>query len=105
LVQTYEMWKGTYPRDTTPRNNLSIAYAVTGNYEEALQEALAANRIDEANPFPYANACTLYIALNRLPEARAIAERGIAVRPAYGELYRCLYITAYLENDEAAMAR
>jgi serine/threonine protein kinase/tetratricopeptide (TPR) repeat protein len=105
LIQTYEMWKQTYPRDTAPRNNLSISYGYTGRYEEALQEALAANRIDEANPFPYANACNLYIALNRLPEARAIAERGIAVRPAYGELHRCLYVVAYLENDEAAMAR
>jgi tetratricopeptide (TPR) repeat protein/predicted Ser/Thr protein kinase len=105
LVQTYEMWKQTYPRDTTPRNNLSIAYGYTGRYADALQEALAANRIDESNPFPYANACGLYIALNRLAEARAIAERGIAVRPAYGEPHRCLYTVAYLENDEAAMAR
>jgi predicted Zn-dependent protease len=43
--------------------------------------------------------------LNRLPEARAIAERGIAVRPAYSEPYRCLYIVAYLEGDAEGMAK
>jgi tetratricopeptide (TPR) repeat protein len=105
LIQTYQMWKQTYPRDTAPRNNLAIALAATGRYEEALQEALEANRLDETNPFPYANACSLYIALNRLPEAKAIAERGIAVRPAYFEPHRCLYIAAFVEGDEAEMAR
>ena len=105
LIQTYQMWKQTYPRDTTPRNNLAIALGYTGRFEEALQEALAANRLDETNPFPYANACGLYLSLNRLPEARAIAERGIAVRPAYAEPHRCLHTVAFVEGDEAEMAR
>jgi tetratricopeptide (TPR) repeat protein len=105
LVETYRMWKETYPRDTAPRNNLSISLGLMGQYEEAFREALEANRIDDTNPFPYANACQLAIALNRLDESKAIAERGIAVRPAYGPLHRCLFTVAYLEQDEAGMAR
>lgn len=105
LIQAYQMWKQTYPRDTTPRNNLAIVLAYSGRYEEALQNALEANRLDATNPFPYANACNMYVALNRLPEARAIVERGVAARPAYGELHRCLFVVAFLENDDAAMAR
>jgi tetratricopeptide (TPR) repeat protein/predicted Ser/Thr protein kinase len=105
LIATYEMWKATYPRDTAPRNNLAVTYGQQGNYERALQEALEANRLDASNPFPYANACSMYLALNRPAESRAIAEAGLEVRPAYGELHRCVATVAYLEGDDERLQR
>jgi tetratricopeptide (TPR) repeat protein/tRNA A-37 threonylcarbamoyl transferase component Bud32 len=105
LISTYETWKQTYPRDTAPRNNLAIALNDIGEYERALGEALEANRLDPSMPFAYSNLCGLYLALNRPDEAKAIAERGISVRPAYGNLYQCQYTAAYLQNDEEAMGR
>ena len=105
LVKTYELWKQTYPRDTTPRNNLSIVLFKNGDFERTIQEATEANRLDPALPFPYGNLCFAYIALNRLAEAKAISERGVAVRPAYGEPYACLFVIAYLQKDPEAMRR
>jgi eukaryotic-like serine/threonine-protein kinase len=105
LEKTYEMWKQTYPRDTTPRNNLSIVLSRRGEFERAIQEAAEANRIDPSMPFPYGNLCFAYAMMNRVPEAKAIVERGLAVRPAYGELHACRYVVAYLENDTATMQR
>jgi tetratricopeptide (TPR) repeat protein len=105
LISTYETWKQTYPRDTAPRNNLAIALNDLGEYERALGEALEANRLDPSLPFAYANLCGLYIALNRPDEAKTIAERGIAGRPAYGNLYQCQYTAAFLQNDDEAMGR
>jgi eukaryotic-like serine/threonine-protein kinase len=103
--KTYEAWKQTYPRDTPPRNNLSIVLFDAGEFEQAVQEAIEANRLDPSVPFPYANLCSAYIALNKLAEARAIALRGLEVRPAYTELHACLYTLGYLERDEALVQR
>jgi tetratricopeptide (TPR) repeat protein len=103
--KTYEEWKGTYPRDTAPRNNLSIVLFDEGAFEQSVQEAAEANRLDPSLPFPYANLCGGYTALNKLAEARAVALKGIEVRPAYTELHACLYSVGFLEGDEATMQR
>ena len=105
LHKTYELWKETYPRDTAPRNNLAILLSQEGQHEAAVKEALEANRVDPSSPFAFANLCGGYTALNKLAEARAVAERGVEARPGYGELWACLYTVAYLEHDEAAMRR
>ena len=105
LRQTYQMWKETYPRDTAPRNNLAIVYSQRGDYETAIAEAVEANRLDPTSPFPYANLCSSYIAINRLAEARAIANQGLEVRPLYGNVNQCLYIVSYLEKNHDEMRR
>ncbi|HMC77374.1 MAG TPA: protein kinase [Vicinamibacterales bacterium] len=105
LERTYGLWKATYPRDTAPRNNLAMLLSQNGDHEAAIREALDANRLDPSSPFPYANLCGGYIAINRLAEARAIAMKGLEARPAYGALHNCLYTIAYLESDDAAMRR
>jgi tetratricopeptide (TPR) repeat protein len=103
--RTYQQWKETYRRDTIPRNNLAVLYSQRGDDEAAVREAVEANRLDPSNPFPYANLCASYIALNRLDEAQAITDKGLAVLPAYPPLHRCSYTVAYLRNDGAAMKR
>lgn len=105
LLKTDQLWKDTYPRDTAPRNNLASLFIQLGDYDGAVREALEANRLDSGMPFPYANLCHAYVALNRLAEAKAIAQRGIALRPAYGELRVRTYRVAYLEGDRDAMRR
>ena len=103
--KSYEAWKHTYPRDTAPRNNLAIVLFEAGEFEQAVQEAAEANRLDPSIPFPYANLCSGYVALNKFAEARAIAMKGLEVRPAYGALHACLYTVGFLEQDEATMQR
>jgi tetratricopeptide (TPR) repeat protein len=105
LQRTYEVWRQTYPRESAPRNNLSLLLAQRGEYEAAIAEALEANRLDPSLPFPYANLCTAYIALNRLAESRAIASRGLEGRPSYAPLIQCLHTVAYLENNAGEMRR
>jgi tetratricopeptide (TPR) repeat protein len=104
LRRIYETWKQTYPRDTPPRNNLAVDYSESGDYERAIEEAKGAHDLDPANPFPYANLCWGYAALDRMDEAKAIAKKGIDTIPGYVELYQCLFMVAYLENDAAAMS-
>ena len=105
LRRTYQLWKETYPRDTAPRNNLALLFAQRGDHEAAIVEAVEANRLDPTTPFPYANLCTSYIALNKLAEAKAIALKGVQVRPRYGTLHGCLFTIAYLEKNADEMRR
>ena len=101
--KVYEAWTQTYPRDTPPRNNLSILLFDAGEFERSVEEATEANRLDPSVPFTYANLCSAYTAMNKLAEAKAITLQGLKVRPAYTELHACLYNVAFLEGDEAGM--
>jgi tetratricopeptide (TPR) repeat protein len=103
--RTYEVWQDTYPRDTTPRNNLAITLTRLGDFDGAMREVLEANRLDPTLPFPYANLCEAYVALNKLSEAKAIARKGLETHPAYPALHGCLVRIAHLEGDRAEMHR
>jgi tetratricopeptide (TPR) repeat protein len=103
--RTYEVWQDTYPRDTTPRNNLAIALRHLGDFDGARQEALEANRLDPTLAFPYANLCEADVALNKLSEAKAIVRKGLETHPAYSALHACLITIAHLEGDRAEMQR
>ena len=105
LQKLYHLWKDTYPRDTTPRNNLASMFIYQGDYDGAIREALDANRLDSGMPFPYVNLCWAYIAMNRLAESKAIAARAIELHPAYAEARACTFRAAYLEGDHDAMRR
>jgi tetratricopeptide (TPR) repeat protein len=104
-MQNYDVWKQTYPRDTVPRSNLSVVEIRLARYESAVENALEALRLDPSQPFPYTNLCTAYVRLNRLDDAKAIAERGLTVAPELGDLYNCLLLIAHLRDDRAEMAR
>ena len=104
LRRIYETWKQTYPRDTPPRNNLAVDYNESGDYERAVEEARTAYELDPSSPFPYANLCWGYTALDRVDDAKAIARKGIERIPGYVELQLCLFVIGYLENDAAAMS-
>jgi tetratricopeptide (TPR) repeat protein len=102
-IETYELWKQTYPRDYTPLNNLGHTHFILGNFEQAIEESLAALRLDPTRPFAYGNATSAYMRTNRFDEAKAIAtdaaKRGFAPpAPTVG-----LYEIAFLQGDTAAM--
>src|SRR5467141_1297021 len=46
----YEQWIRTYPRDTIPYDNVSLAYRSVGQHEKALNVASGAMRLDPRIP-------------------------------------------------------
>src|SRR5262249_52080843 len=93
--ETYELWKHTYPRDTIPYNNLAVQYGIIGQHEKALAEAQEALRLDPLEPLHYASAARFYLALGRLPEAKAILEREFAQLGEISAAHLILYATAF----------
>jgi serine/threonine protein kinase/tetratricopeptide (TPR) repeat protein len=100
-IEIYEQWAQTYPRDTTPRDDVAQLYQSIGQQEKALANASEAMRIDPKDAYAYQNVADAYERLNRFDEARAIAEQGVA--QDMGRWTRLtLYELAFIRGDEAA---
>jgi len=104
-IETYRLWKTTYPRDFTPPNNLAVAYFATGQFESALAEAQEAVRLAPDRTFPYSNLAGSYLALNRFDEAKAVCEQALAKGLHAMDCYFMLFNVAHLQNDEKGMQR
>ena len=86
-ITALELYKQTYPRDSTPYNNLAVVYIMMGQYENALDNARRSVQLDPDSASGYSNVAFAYAGLNRLDEAKATLNQalqrkaGAAVRP------------------------
>jgi tetratricopeptide (TPR) repeat protein len=104
-VQTYELWKQTYPRDSVPHANLGFIYVSLGNSEKALEETRELLRQRPNSSSSYESVAAAYINLNRLDEAEAVYKQA-EERKLEGELLlTTLYQLAFLKDDAAKMVQ
>ena len=68
-VEIFQQWAGTYPRDWSPHNNLSIALRDLGDFEGGLEASLEARRLGPDQAYPYGNLAISYNVLGRFDEA------------------------------------
>jgi serine/threonine protein kinase/tetratricopeptide (TPR) repeat protein len=101
---TYETWARTYPRDEVPPTNLGVLYQILGRYDEGLNASREAFKLSP-DGIAYANLCHTYVALNRLDEAKAIAEEAQSRKLDAPYLYLDVYTVAFLQHDPPEMAR
>ncbi len=104
-IETYQLWKQTYPRDNIPCDNLSLKYCQIGQYEKALAEAQAAHQLDPKDRYAYQNLGSAFVGLNRFEEAKAIVEEAIAQKVESWTLHLVLWQVANAQDDAAAMQR
>jgi serine/threonine protein kinase/tetratricopeptide (TPR) repeat protein len=77
-VETYELWKRTYPRDWTPYNNLSVGYThQIGEFDKALAEAQEAFRLRPDHIFAYDNLAWAYLTVGRADEAASVSRQAL----------------------------
>ncbi|MFB3922363.1 MAG: protein kinase [Terriglobia bacterium] len=104
-IETYDLWRQTYPRDTVPRDNLSLRYSQIGQFEKALASAQEAQRLDPKDAYALQNIVGAFAGLNRLEEAKAVAEQALAQKLDSFVFHLQLYILAFAQGDQAAMQR
>ena len=104
-VETYQLWKRTYPQDGTPPNNLCIAYGLMGKLDESLKEGLDTVRVAPKDSLSYVNLAAAYLRLDRFGEAKAVAKRGLDLHPDATTLHFLLGRLAILEGDAATVRR
>jgi tetratricopeptide (TPR) repeat protein len=104
-IETYQLWKQTYPRDSIPTNNLSVAFSQTGKLEESLQEAMETVRLAPEEALGYVCLSSAYMQLNRFAEAKTVIERAEKLKRESVANHLSLYEMGVLDGDAASTQR
>jgi eukaryotic-like serine/threonine-protein kinase len=75
-------WIQAYPNDYIAHNNLGVAYAAIGDFENALAQGQEAHRLDPSQLNAYSIMCRAYYAMGRLDEAQNVLQERLKVTPA-----------------------
>ncbi len=104
-IDTYELWRRTYPRDSIPTNNLAAFYGQIGKHQECLDRALETMRLAPNAALSHQVLGRAYFALGRVAEAKAIRLKQIDLKLDSTGDHRGLYGIAFLEGDAPGMQR
>jgi eukaryotic-like serine/threonine-protein kinase len=102
--KTYESWQQAYPRDEVPPANLSSIYVNFGRYDKVLDSSQQALRVNP-DGVSYTNLLASYLYLNRLDEAKNVAQETHAHGLDPPQLHLYLYLVDFLQHDSAGMER
>ncbi len=94
-----------YPQRWEFPNQLGVRYVDLGQYEEGLKQGLEGTRVQPNIEPPYRRQLDAYICLDRLPEARQLAQKLREQRLDGPRIHQRFLEMAYLEGDQAAIAR
>jgi len=102
-IQTYTLWAQSYPADDIPANNLGFDYSLIGQLDKALTQTQESLRLTPNSVIGYGNVMGIYLAPNRLDEAKAAFDKAIALKLDGPGLRITRYQLAFFQNDETAM--
>jgi serine/threonine protein kinase/tetratricopeptide (TPR) repeat protein len=105
VIEIYEQWKRTYPRETLPWDNLSLRYGNLGQFDKALESASEAMRLDPKDSYAYQNLTDAYINSNRFDEAQAVVDQAAAQKLDPRTTRFARYQLAFVRGDTAAQQR
>ena len=103
--EDYELWSQIYPREPVPAINLGVVYQTLGLYERSLTEFREAHRLAPTESLNFDNLVLGYIHLNRLAEARSVADQALSKNLDSSDLHLYLYELAFLKKDAPGMAQ
>ncbi|MGB8832824.1 MAG: protein kinase [Candidatus Sulfotelmatobacter sp.] len=95
----------SYPRSWGFHNGLSVEYIDLGQFEEGLKEGQEAAALEANVELPYRRQLDAYICLNRLAEAKQLAEKLRAQGLGGARIHQRFLEMAYVEGDDAAAGR
>jgi eukaryotic-like serine/threonine-protein kinase len=103
-IDAWQLSIRNYPRRWEFHNQLGLVYIDLGQYDEGLKEGLEAARLQTIEP-PYRRQLDAYICLNRLSEARQLAQKVREQGLDGPRIHQRFLEMAYVEDDQAAIAR
>jgi eukaryotic-like serine/threonine-protein kinase len=104
-IDTYQRGSENYPRVWGFPNNLSTIHINLGEFEDGLKEGQAANQLQPDAEPPYRRLLDAYLCLDRIDEARKVAERARMQGINGARIHQRLLEVAYIEDDQAAASR
>ena len=103
-TEAYELWAKSYPRDSIPHANLGAIYAALGQYDKAIAETEAAQRL-EPTITGYGNQASNYMNVNRFKDARQTLQEALQRNLDGFIIHSDLYSLAFLSGDAIEMER
>ncbi|MGC2196579.1 MAG: tetratricopeptide repeat protein, partial [Terriglobales bacterium] len=104
-ITALELYEQTYPRDSTPANNLANIYNQLGQFENALDKSRKAVELEPDSISGYENLAIAYAGLNRIDEAKATAGTALQRAPKNSGLHAILAGAAWNQGDSATLER
>jgi eukaryotic-like serine/threonine-protein kinase len=104
-IEAYRLGVENYPRDWGFHNSLSLLFIDLGQFEEGLKEGQAAAQLQPNAEPPYRRQLDAYMCLDRLDEARKVAETARAHGIDGARIHHRFLEMAYIEGDQVAINR
>jgi eukaryotic-like serine/threonine-protein kinase len=104
-IEAYRLGTQNYPRFWGFQNDLSAEHIDLGQFEEGLKEGQEATRLQANVEPPYRRQLDAYICLDRLAEAKQLAEKLRAQGRGGARIHQRFLEIAYAEGDDSAAAR
>ena len=104
-IDAYRLVIGNYPRVWGPYNNVSENLINLGQFEEGLKEGEVAVQLQPNAEPPYRRLLDAYICLDRLDEARKVAETVRKLGIDGARIHQRFLEIGYVEGDQSAIAR
>lgn len=103
--KAYELWAQTYPREEIPQLGLNAIYNELGEYAKGLTAVQEALRLNPGSSVAYSNLVSEYVSLDRLDEAKAVAQEAHVHNLDGPFTHQFLYELDFLQHDAAGMDR
>jgi tetratricopeptide (TPR) repeat protein/predicted Ser/Thr protein kinase len=104
-IDAYRLGIQNYPRFWGFHNDLSVEYIDLGQFEEGLKEGQEATGLQANVEPPYRRQLDAYMCMDRLAEAKQLAEKLRAQGLGGARIHQRFLEIAYVEGDDAAAAR
>jgi tetratricopeptide (TPR) repeat protein/predicted Ser/Thr protein kinase len=104
-IDAFRLGIQNYPRSWGFHNSLSVEYIDLGQFEEGLKEGQEATGLEANVEPPYRRQLDAYICLDRLAEAKQLAEKLRAQGLGGARIHQRFLEMAYVEGDDVAAAR
>jgi len=104
-IETWELYKRTYPRDHSPYSNLATWFAIVGKFDKAFEIANGELEIDPDASGSYTDVAVAHLALGRVDEAKAILNTAVKKNIGGYVIHASLAQIALAQGDTATQQR
>ena len=102
-LDTLELWKRTYPRDSAPHNNLAVKYNELGQFDKAAEEAREAIRLNPNSASGHSLLASSFVGLNHFDEAKQTIRQALSQKLENLRMHQNLYRIAFAQGDAAGV--
>jgi serine/threonine protein kinase/protein involved in temperature-dependent protein secretion len=102
-IEALELWRQTYPRDSSPPSRLASYYRLVGQLDKSIAAAREAHQFNPRAYVPYVSLGSALLQANRFDEAQTIIEQGLQQQIGTATSRRDLYQIALVRGDAGKM--